>query len=232
VESARRSHRLRVQLLPSGSPQETRPNCFGRVSACEGNGDDAVPVAAAFEFFDRFMLLHDELVEDDAQTGQALARWGLGQSLNAGDALYALALRALAEDVIDAGRRLEVAAFVARAILDAIEGRNVDVGRFSRGERDGFFARIRSLRRRSAALSGAALQAGAAIAGASEEVRRGFDRAGRLLDAAAIAAASNESSIAERLVEKAVASVERCLEDSAQAENFAEVARYVAARVA
>jgi geranylgeranyl pyrophosphate synthase len=177
-------------------------------------------------------VLHDELVEDDAQTGQALSRWGLGQSLNAGDALYALALRALAEDVIDAERRLEVAAFVARAILEAVEGRNVDVGRYSRGERDGFFARIRSLRRRSAALSGAALQAGAAIAGASEEVRRGFDRAGRLLDAAAIAAASNEPSISRRLAEKAVACIERCLTDSSRAQNFAEVARYVAARVA
>lgn len=196
---------------------------------CDGNVADAVPVAAAFDFFDRFMLLHDELVEGRAST---IERWGLGQSLNAGDALYSLALRTLAEDVIDAPRRLEVAAFVARAVLEAVEGRNVDVGRSTRGEHDSLFARVRSLRRRSAALSGAALQAGATIAGAPSAVRRSFDRAGRLLDAAGIAAANGDLHLSERLAAKAVSAIAGGLSHRTHAEHFAQVARYVSTRVA
>ena len=65
---------------------------------------DALPVAAAFDLFDRFMLLHDELADESAAT---VARWGLGQSLNAGDALYALAFRTLASDVQHPQRRLQ-----------------------------------------------------------------------------------------------------------------------------
>ena len=39
-----------------------------------GNGDlaDALPVAAAFDLFDRFMLLHDELADESARDGRAL----------------------------------------------------------------------------------------------------------------------------------------------------------------
>jgi hypothetical protein len=73
--------------------------------ACAANGGDtkeALPVAAAFDLFDRFMLLHDELADVCAEP---ITRWGLGQSLNAGDALYALGFRMLASDVGDPERR-------------------------------------------------------------------------------------------------------------------------------
>src|SRR5262249_35033091 len=68
--------------------------------ACEarnGDLDDAVPVAAAFDLFDQFLLLHEQLTRDSP----TVERWGLGQSLNAGDALYALAFRSLAADVVN-----------------------------------------------------------------------------------------------------------------------------------
>ncbi|MGB7047190.1 MAG: hypothetical protein WBD57_02595, partial [Candidatus Cybelea sp.] len=89
--------------------------------ACAVNGGDildALPVAAAFDLFERFMLLHDELTDTSAGT---IARWGLGQSLNAGDALYAVAFRSLASDDISAPRRLEAARLAGEAVLEAIE---------------------------------------------------------------------------------------------------------------
>lgn len=136
--------------------------------ACEArNGDlnDALPVAAAFDLFDRFLLLHEELTRDSP----IVKRWGLGQSLNAGDALYALAFRSLAADVVNPSHRLEAARLVGEAVLEAIAHDKDDTAR-------------------SATLTGAALHSGAVIAGASERTVRAFLEAGRLLAADPVAA--------------------------------------------
>jgi hypothetical protein len=128
-------------------------------AACHGNLDDALPVAAAFDLFDRFLLLHDELA---GESGAIAARWGLGQSLNAGDALYALAFRSLAGNVSNARSRLEAARLVGRAVLEALE----------RGDGDAA---------RDAVLTAAALEAGAMIAEAPEKITQAFADAGRCL---------------------------------------------------
>ncbi len=128
-------------------------------AACDGNLGDALPVAAAFDLFDRFLLLHDELADESAAIA---ARWGLGQSLNAGDALYALAFRSLASDVSNARPRLEAARLVGQAVLEAIE----------QGEGDAA---------RDAVLTAAALKAGAVIAEAPEKLTHAFADAGRCL---------------------------------------------------
>ncbi len=155
---------------------------------------DALPVAAAFDLFDRFLLLHEELTNESTAT---VARWGLGQSLNAGDAFYAVAFRSLASDVRNAACRLKTARLVAEAVLEAIERSDDDVAR-------------------SAALTGAALQAGAVVGGATEQVARTFAEAGRLLikDPAG-----------------AVALLQQCVPPNDVA-VFEEVARYVARRAA
>lgn len=207
-----------------------RPNVVLWACAACGGGEnelsDALPVAAAFDLFDRFMLLHDELVEEDASGGAAaepvVMRWGLGQSLNAGDALYAMALRALAQDVGNAERRLQAASLTARAVLDAIEGRSTDVERGVRGT--SLLSRVRSMRRRSAALTGAALESGALVAGAPQAVCREFNRAGRLL---AAAAQSGDAALARRLAEKSVASIARCIPEPRQLHVFEDIVRHV-----
>jgi len=187
--------------------------------ACGGDERDALPIAASLYLFDRFMLLHDELVED-----QRMPRWGLGQSLNAGDALYALAFRTLAEDVVNAQRRLEAAALVARAVLESIEGRNVDLERTAHGRDNGLLAQVRSVRRRSAVLTGAAVSAGVIVAGAPEATLRGLDRAGRLL---AVLATVNDEHLARRLGEKANRAVARVITDADRRKEFEEVVNYV-----
>jgi geranylgeranyl diphosphate synthase type I len=183
-------------------------------AACGGDLSDALPVAAAFHLFDRFMHLHDELVEEsDAE------QWDLGQRLNAGDALYALAFHALAEGPVHPERRLAAAHLVARAVLEAIEGRNVDLGR---APNDGLMPHVRSLRRRIAALTGAALGAGATIAGASENAVRGFVRAGHLL---AVAATVDDPRLAKRVGEKAVSAIRSCVNDPRRCQEFEELLR-------
>lgn len=175
-------------------------------SAGDGDVADALPVAAAFDLFDRFLLLHDELSADCAAI---TARWGLGQSLNAGDALYALAFRLLASDVSDAKRRLAAARLVGEAVLEAIEGGSDD-------------------RARSAALMGAALEAGAVIAGAPKSIVRSFARAGRLLGTAGLA---RGSELAHRFAVQAVAELQRYTSRT-HLDAFEEVVRYVARRAA
>ena len=128
-------------------------------AACDGSLGDALPVAAAFDLFDRFLLLHDELADESATIA---TRWGLGQSLNAGDALYALAFRSLASDVSNPRPRLEAARLVGQAVLEAIE----------RGDGDAA---------RDAVLTAAALEAGAVIAQAPEKLTQAFADAGRCL---------------------------------------------------
>jgi geranylgeranyl diphosphate synthase, type I len=147
-------------------------------AACNGELADALPVAAAFELFDRFLLLHEELADESAATIEC---WGLGQSLNAGDALYALAFRCLAGDVRNAERRLATARLVAQAVLETIAEHDDD--------------------RRTATLMSAALEAGAVIAGAPANVARTFAKAGRLLatapteSVAAVASCASHSHV-------------------------------------
>ena len=87
--------RIIAERLPGDSAGDPlRPGLvLWACAARSGDVDDALPVAAAFYLFDRFLVLHAELGSD---TSSSVAQWGLGQSLNAGDALYALAFRALA----------------------------------------------------------------------------------------------------------------------------------------
>jgi geranylgeranyl pyrophosphate synthase len=152
------------------------------------------------------MLLHDELADISAET---IARWGLGQSLNAGDALYALAFRALASDVGDPERRLEAARIAGEAVLEAIAGREAATeGR--------------------CALTAAALKAGAVIGGASGDVALAFARAGRALG---MASETTDAADARRLVQQSVTLLEPHTRKE-HLDGFAEVALYVARRAA
>ncbi len=149
------------RLPANGAADPLRPSLvLWACAAGKGNLVDALPVAAAFDLFDRFLLLHDELANESSAA--TVARWGLGQSLNAGDALYAMAFRCLASDVSEPSRRLATARLVGQAVLEAIAHGTDDA-------------------RRSAVLTSAAMEAGAVIAGAPEPVVRRFVEAGVLL---------------------------------------------------
>ncbi|HLY02500.1 MAG TPA: hypothetical protein VKR56_08375 [Candidatus Cybelea sp.] len=200
--------RIIAERLPISSARDPVRPCL-LLWACAANGGDtadALPVAVAFDLFDRFMLLHDELADVRADT---IVRWGLGQSLNAGDAFYALAFRSLASDVGDPACRLQVARLVGEAVLEAIEDRE--------GAMEG-----------RCALTGAALQAGAIIGGASPDVAATFARAGRALG---MASETNDSESAKRFARASIGALQPCTRE-ADLDVFAEVAFYVARQAA
>jgi hypothetical protein len=175
--------------------------------ACAANGGDlrdALPVAAAFDLFDRFMLLHDELADEQAES---IARWGLGQSLNAGDAIYAVGFRCLANDVVDPQRRLRAAQIVAEAVLAAVGARCKD-------------------RKGEAELTGAALQAGAIVADASPERCETFARAGNALGEAS---ESHDATTAQRSAMESAELLRHCV-DVGNYNEYLEAARYIARR--
>lgn len=85
--------------------------------AAGGDWRSALPAAAAVELLHNFSLIHDD-IEDHSQTRRGRltvwAKWGEALAINAGDAMYALALSAL-DRLIDTTGRL--AALEAYRIL-------------------------------------------------------------------------------------------------------------------
>lgn len=69
--------------------------------ACEAQGGDwqaALPAAAAIELLHNFTLIHDDIEDcDTVRRGRATlwTLWGEAQAINAGDALFAIAYRAI-----------------------------------------------------------------------------------------------------------------------------------------
>jgi len=122
-------------------------------AACGGDTEQALPTAAAVELFYRSEGLRDELLAGNPE-------WGIGQCLNAGDALNAIALKELVVGTAEPQRRLRSSMIVTSAFVEGIE-------------------------RRNGAIFWAGLEAGAVLGGAPEPLARHLRRAGRLLAAAA-----------------------------------------------
>jgi hypothetical protein len=133
--------------------------------ACGGDPEQALPTAAAIELFYRSEGLRDELLAGDPP-------WGVGQCLNAGDALNAIAYKALVAGEAPAQRLLRSSMIVTRAFVEGIE-------------------------RRNGAILWAGLEAGAVLGGAPERLARRLRRAGRLL---AAASGANGRAYAEKAI--------------------------------
>lgn len=164
-----------------------RPSlCLWASTACGGELDGALPVSAAIEWFHNFTLVHDDIQDADRKRHNretVWSLWGSSQGINAGDALQALAFRAIAQDAPDAGRALRAIAVLADAGLIVIEGQCLDLemeGRSDAGLRD----YLRMVSAKTGALLGASVEAGAIVGGAGERTASLLRRAGRLLGTA------------------------------------------------
>ena len=164
-----------------------RPSlCLWASTACGGELDGALPVSAAIEWFHNFTLVHDDIQDADRKRHNretVWSLWGASQGINAGDALQALAFRAIAQDAPDAGRALRAIAVLADAGLIVIEGQCLDLemeGRSDAGLRD----YLRMVSAKTGALLGASVEAGAIVGGAGERTASLLRRAGRLLGTA------------------------------------------------
>jgi len=176
-----------------GRPSDSLPGKFLRSSLClwaneayGGDVDVALPVAAALEWIHNFTLIHDDIQDGDRERrGRATvwSIWGAAQGINAGDALHALALRALGQDGCRPEGRLHAVRVIADAVLQMIEGQCLDLEL----ERRPDFSKRSYLRlalAKTGALFGASLEAGALLAGAPARILRRLRRAGRLLGVA------------------------------------------------
>ena len=204
--------------------------------ACGGDSDVALPVAAAVESLSRFWLLHDELhvlPGRSASADSTLARWGVAQTLNAGDACHGLALKLIASKSAHPARTLEVAVMLEEAVMRAIDARS----RLTRIARIGA---ARPARRRRIAYSGtralgyeASMRAGAMIAGAPQPVAEAFARAGHRLDIAAALASSlsntGTSKMAGRFAAAAVTEIRCTAVAPGYVQEFEEIVHHLAA---
>lgn len=103
--------------------------CAGAFGA---DADAAMPAALAIEFLHNFTLIHDD-IEDRSELRHGRptlwTRWGVGQAVNAGDALFSiaqLALLGLAETCSEAVAT-QAARELNRTCLQLIQGQYLDI---------------------------------------------------------------------------------------------------------
>jgi geranylgeranyl diphosphate synthase type I len=145
------------------------------LTACSGFGDPgpAVGVAAALELLHAFSLVHDDIEDGDRERRHRptlWARFGVPLALNAGDALFAHAYRALYEGLSELGRREASlgAGIFSDACLKMIEGQHLDIDFETRASVSPAEYTLMT-RGKTGALIGAALALGALCGGAGDE---------------------------------------------------------------
>ncbi|MHB8719597.1 MAG: polyprenyl synthetase family protein [Candidatus Dormibacteria bacterium] len=150
---------------------------------CGGTATPALPAALAVEWVHNFSLVHDDIQDGDRERRFRPTVWavyGVGQAINAGDGMHALAAKLLLEGAGSPGRRLRAAAAVHRAVLALIEGQCQDLA--LEGRLDASPAAYRRMATaKTGALMGAAMEAGAILGRASAGRARTLRRAGEAL---------------------------------------------------
>ena len=154
--------------------------------ACEAMGgtpDWAMPAAVAVELIHNFTLIHDDIQDGDVHRRHrptVWSIWGAAQGINAGDGIFALALRTLLGPGPRAEARMQAAHTLSAAVVEVVEGQCMDLA-LEGSPTASATTYLRLATAKTGALLGASLAAGALLAGASSDCVRRFDAAGRLL---------------------------------------------------
>ncbi len=161
-----------AQLQPArqDAGKRIRPMlCLLACAACGGDPAQALPAAAAIELLHNFSLIHDD-IQDRSETRRGRptvwALWGIAQAINAGDALFTIAHRALwrlRERGVPAKRILEIAERFDAACLMLTRGQHFDLA-FESAERVTVAEYMAMIQGKTAALLGAATGIGARLA--------------------------------------------------------------------
>lgn len=158
--------------------------------ACEALGGDrtlALRTAAAFELFQSFALVHDD-IEDGSEMRRGrpcLHRVvGIPISINVGDALFSKAFEALLtnRDLLGTRKTLELLVEVVAGAQETIEGQAYDIGWSKKRTIPTAEAFMAMLRKKTGWYSGRGpCAAGAIIAGAAPAGRRAMERFGEAI---------------------------------------------------
>ncbi|MFO3796662.1 MAG: polyprenyl synthetase family protein [Anaerolineales bacterium] len=152
-------------------------------SACGGDWQAALPLAAAVELVHNFSLIHDDIQDrSPLRRGRPTlwSKWGIAQAINAGDAMFILAQRALLSLRSDAERIVRLARIFQDTCLDLTRGQFLDLSYESQGEIT-LEEYWRMIAGKTAALLSAATWMGAIFAGAEEEVAEAYREFGHYL---------------------------------------------------
>lgn len=142
--------------------------------AVGGDPNAAAPLGAALELLHNFTLIHDD-VQDESPTRRhrptVWSLWGVGQAINAGDALFAAAhlpLYDLAASGVSASRVLRLLDAFDRMTIALVEGQTLDLGFEARPDvTPGEY--LEMIAGKTAAIVRYAAWAGALLGGANEE---------------------------------------------------------------
>jgi geranylgeranyl diphosphate synthase type I len=143
----------------------------------------ALPGAAAVELGHNFSLVHDDIEDADRERRHRptlWAVWGVPLAINAGDALFALsrlALYRLLEDGFSERRVLALMRVYDETCLALCEGQYLDIS-FERQDDVTVEAYLEMIGKKTAALVGASVQAGAILATDDAEVIEAYRRFG------------------------------------------------------
>lgn len=155
--------------------------CLLVAGACSGDPEAALDAAVALDLVHNFSLVHD-----DVQDGSAFRRnrptvwslWGVPQAINVGDALYALAHRAITRDAARApAAQVEAVRLLNEACLRLVEGQYLDLA-LQRQAAVSLAEYEAMVSRKTGALFACAARLGALFGGAAPERQRAWERFG------------------------------------------------------
>ena len=148
-----------------------------------GDYRPALPGAAAVELGHNFSLVHDDIEDADVERRHRptlWALWGVPLAINAGDALFALsrlALYRLLEDGFSERRVLALMRVYDETCLALCEGQYLDIA-FERRSDVSVDAYLEMIGKKTAALVGASVEAGAILATDDADVVEAYRRFG------------------------------------------------------
>jgi len=156
---------------------------FACTHAAGGDWKQASFAAAAVEILHNFSLVHDD-IQDDSPTRHNRPTvwqvWGMPMAINVGDAMFALAYRAielLDQTPLDADTRLHVQRVFNRTILELTRGQYLDM-KFERRDDVTVDEYVSMVRGKTAALLAGTAEIGALIAGADAPAAEAYARFG------------------------------------------------------
>jgi geranylgeranyl diphosphate synthase, type I len=147
-----------------------------------GDYDSALPGAAAVELGHNFSLVHDDIEDGDTERHHRptlWALWGVPLAINAGDAMFALSRLALYRllEKFSERRVLELMRVYDETCLALCEGQFLDIS-FERQATVSVDAYLEMIGKKTAALVGASVEAGAILATDDPEVVEAYRRFG------------------------------------------------------
>jgi geranylgeranyl diphosphate synthase type I len=172
----------------SGAPRGKRIRPLLGVLAYQsltGDYRKALPGAAALELGHNFSLVHDDIEDSDTERHHRptlWAIWGIPLAINAGDALFALSRLAIYRlmDGFSDHRVLELMKVYDETCLALCEGQYLDIT-FERRADVTVEAYLEMIGKKTAALLGASVRAGAILATDDDTVAEAYQRFGYAL---------------------------------------------------